>query len=51
MAWLRLHFDVTTTLGKAMLAVLASAKVNGRKVSIAYTTGGTTCTLELAAIE
>lgn len=48
-----LYFDVSTSLGKAMLATLLVAKTSGQNVRIGYTppaSGVGLCTLELAAV-
>jgi len=50
--WGSLYFDVSTPLGRSMLAVLVTAKSTGQKVRIAYTAPSATgnCYLELAAL-
>ncbi|NOS74390.1 MAG: hypothetical protein HOP36_07605 [Methyloglobulus sp.] len=47
-----LYFDITTSLGKSMLATLMIAKTTGQKVRIGYTPPPTigTCQLELALL-
>jgi hypothetical protein len=47
-----LYFDITTPLGKSMLATLMVAKTTGQKVRIGYTPPPTigTCQLELALL-
>lgn len=50
--WGTLYFDVSSPLGKAMLATLLVAKTTGQKVRVAYDvpSGAGTCTLKLASL-
>lgn len=51
--WQSLYFDVSTPLGKSMLALLTTAKTTGQKVRVGYTPPASiaTCNLELVVLQ
>jgi hypothetical protein len=50
--WGTLYYDVSTPLGKALLATLLVAKTTGQKVRVGYVvpSGAGNCTLKLASL-